>query len=94
MQLADLGLDQRVPDSDLADHQLVDGAPFVLVRDEVQPGGGVGLGVGVYDEYLPLQDGERCGKIDGGGGFPYAAFLVRDGDDFSHMDGISLIKQI
>lgn len=41
----------------------------------------MGLGVEIRDEYRITQSGQRCGQIDGGGGFAYPSFLIDDADD-------------
>ena len=44
--------------------------------------GGVGLRVEIEEQHALAEGGEAGGKIDGGGGFSHAAFLVGDRDDF------------
>ena len=46
--------------------------------------GGVGLGIAIDQQSWRSQGGERCGEVDGGGGFPYPTFLIGDGDDATH----------
>ena len=41
---------------------------------------GIALGVGIDDEYLEVVSCEGGSKVDGGGGFPYPALLIDDGE--------------
>ncbi len=51
--------------------------------------GRVGLRIKVKKQHALAERGEAGGKVDGGGGFSHATFLVGDGDDFGWH---SLIK--
>ena len=82
MQVVHFRLDQGVPNTDLANHDLVQRALLVAFGREIQAGGGICLRIGVNDEHLPLQYGKRSGKVDGCRRLTDAAFLVRNGDDF------------
>ena len=42
---------------------------------------GVALRIQVYQQHALFFMGKAGGKIDGGGGFAHAAFLVGNGDD-------------
>ena len=44
---------------------------------EAQSGGGVGLRVGVEQQHLLAQQGQRCCEVDGRCGLAHAAFLIR-----------------
>jgi len=44
--------------------------------------GRVGLWVEIKKQHALAERGEAGGKVDGGGGFSHATFLVGDGDDF------------
>lgn len=46
---------------------------------------GIGLGIGIDNQYLLTFCGERSRKVDCSGGFAYATFLVGNGYDFSHI---------
>ena len=52
---------------------------------ESHPGGGVGLGVGIDEQGLVLEDGQAGCQVDGGGGFSYPSFLVCNGNNFTHI---------
>lgn len=41
---------------------------------------GISLRVRVYEEHADVIGSERCGKVDGGGGFAHTAFLVCNRD--------------
>jgi hypothetical protein len=49
-----------------------------------QTAGGVGLGVGIDNEYRLLKRGQRCGQVDGGRGLAYTTFLISSSNDFCH----------
>ena len=64
----------------LAQQDMVDTVPdggFV----HTAAGGGVALRVEVYHQNAAAVGGQRGRKVDGGGGFAYAAFLVGNGDN-------------
>ena len=44
---------------------------------EAQAGGGVGLRIGVEQQHLLAQQGQRCCEVDGRCGLAHAAFLIR-----------------
>ena len=85
VEVLQLRLDEGVLRGDVPPDDLIQGAFLVVVRGEVQAGGRVGLRVRVDDEHFLLQDREGCGQVDGRRGLAHAAFLVRYGDDFSHI---------
>jgi hypothetical protein len=56
-------------------------ARAVRVFGDSQPCGGVALRVGVDNQDSEVIGCKRGGKINGGSGFPYPAFLINDGED-------------
>ena len=64
----------------IAEEDVVE-AGLVGILGDAEAAGGVALGVGIDDEDANVIGGERSGEIDGGRGFPDAAFLVGDCED-------------
>ena len=56
-------------------------AGLVRVFGDAEAAGGVALGVGIDHQDAYVIGRERSGEIDGGRGFPDAAFLVGDSED-------------
>jgi hypothetical protein len=69
-----------VQQAPFAQQDAIRAGPFDFFQ--AQPAGGVGLWIQIEEEHAFAQSREAGGKIDGGGRFPHAAFLVGDGDDF------------
>ena len=64
----------------IAEEDVVE-AGLVGIFGDAEAGGGVALGVGIDHQDAEVVGGQRSGEIDGGGGFPDAAFLVGDCED-------------
>ncbi len=65
-------------------HEEVVGSGALGVFVESEAGGGVGLRIAIDEEGWDAAGGEAGGEVDAGGGFPYSAFLVGDGNDPRH----------
>ena len=85
LKIREFRLNQSVPYRDFPNQDLIDCPLLIVVWREVQAGSRVGLRVGIYYQDPLLQDGERGGEVDRGGGFAHPAFLVRYCYDFSHV---------
>ena len=64
------------------------GRALALVSDAAR---GIALRVAVDEQHLAAVDGERGGQVDRGGGLADAAFLIRDGDNFRHINSLAVI---
>ena len=84
MQTPYFRLDEHVFHFSGAYEQVVECALLIAVRGKVQPGGGVGLRVGVYNQDVLFQNGERGGKIDCRRGLSHSPFLIGYCNYFSH----------
>lgn len=56
---------------------------------DAEASSGVALGVGVDDEDPEIIGSEGSCKVDGGGGFPYSAFLVSNGENSAQAGMVS-----
>ena len=76
-----------------ADEDVVSGG-FVEGLFDSKAGGGVALGVCVYQEYADVIRGEGCCEVDRGGGFTDSAFLVGDCDYTAQVGNRSRVPQV
>lgn len=64
----------------LAQQHAISAGAFDLVQSETA--GGVGLGIKVKEQHAFADSGDARGEVHRGGGFPDAAFLIGDSNDF------------
>ena len=63
-------------------------AAFVLADSA----GGIPLWINIDKEGLLFRYAEGSGQIDGSGGLPYPAFLIRYGDDPAHCALVPVVR--
>ena len=69
-----------VPCGHVFKENLIEARPFRIFGD-TQAGGGIALGVGVYDQNSKVISGQRSRQVNGGRGLTDPALLVGDGEN-------------
>ena len=80
----DVGGIDDVADVNLSEQGVVDGV-FYLADVHSHAAGGIGLRVGIHEQYFLFEGGKRGGEVHAGGRLAHTALLIDDGYGFTHL---------
>jgi hypothetical protein len=83
VELRDLSGENDLLGGGFAHEDVVDGVT-VVVPDETEAGGAIGLRVAIDEKDLEAFESEACGEVNRSGGFANSALLVDNAENLSH----------